>query len=114
MEHTWKSKPRTYARIEEMLKLGLLKECPIPNAVLTELANGIAEDVDGKVVAELRHELVGKARSAWCNAVLSMSPDPHRTAELRQMLVDAMDVVEQSDDEVRLIAALKAFDGSTS
>jgi len=53
---------------------------------------------------------VGRRRSAYVEAVLEMSDSPERRAELRQMLVDLLDVVEQSGDESPLIAALKAFD----
>jgi hypothetical protein len=51
------------------------------------------------------------ARGSWANAIMSMASGSDRTRELRQILVDAMDVVEQgSIDEGRLIAALRAFD----
>jgi hypothetical protein len=50
------------------------------------------------------------ARSSWANAIMSMQSGPECTRELRQMLVDAMDVVEQEPDEKPLVAALAAFD----
>lgn len=50
------------------------------------------------------------ARAAWVNAVLEMPASPGRTAELRQMIIDAMDVVEQEEDGYRLARALEAFD----
>lgn len=53
MEHTWKSKPRTHARIKEMLELGLVKEWEISHEVLGKLANEIEEEVDGRILAEL-------------------------------------------------------------
>lgn len=52
----------------------------------------------------------GEARVLWVHALLAMDEGPARTAELRQMLIDAMDACEQEADEVRLIAALEAFD----
>lgn len=51
-----------------------------------------------------------ESRCDWSEALVQMDEDPERTRELRQILVDAMDAVEQSDDEGRLVAALAAFD----
>jgi hypothetical protein len=44
--------------------------------------------------------------------ILDMPAGPKRRAEIRQMLVDLLDVVEQTPDEDPLIAALEAYDGS--
>lgn len=50
------------------------------------------------------------ARSAYVCMILDMPAGPTRRSEIRQMLVDLLDVVEQSPDEDPLIAALKAYD----
>lgn len=51
------------------------------------------------------------ARGAWADALSRMSDGPERTAELRQMLLDALDAVEQSGkDEDSMIAALRGFE----
>lgn len=54
---------------------------------------------------------VVEARNSWMCEIAQMDDGPARTAELRQMIVDAMDAVEQSGaDEDRMIAALRGFD----
>lgn len=55
-----------------------------------------------------------EVRYLYASAVLMMPSGPERCAELRQMLVDLLDVVEQSPDEAPLIAALAAFDKAVS
>jgi hypothetical protein len=52
------------------------------------------------------------ARAAYVCMILDMPAGPKRRAEIRQMLVDLLDVVEQTPDEDPLIAALEAYDGS--
>ena len=51
------------------------------------------------------------ARVAYVYMILDMSAGLKRRAEIRQMLVDLIDVVEQSPEEEPLIAALAAYDG---
>lgn len=48
------------------------------------------------------------ARTAWAGALLDLD-GPARTAELRQMIIDAMDTCEQETDEERLNRALIGF-----
>ncbi len=50
------------------------------------------------------------ARAAYACMILDMPAGPARRAEVRQMLIDLLDVTEQSPDEAPLIAALEAYD----
>lgn len=45
----------------------------------------------------------------YTSAILFMPFSPARRAEIRQLLVDLLDVVKQGPDEAPLIAALEAF-----
>src|SRR5678815_273534 len=51
-----------------------------------------------------------EVRYLYASAILMMDEGADRRAEIRQMLVDLLDVVEQSPDEAPLIAALAAYD----
>lgn len=51
-----------------------------------------------------------EVRYLYASAILMMPSGAKRRAEVCQMLVDLLDVVEQSPDEEPLIAALSAFD----
>jgi len=62
------------------------------------------------VVDALLHRSAKQSHRAYVQAVLDMPAGPARRAEIRQLLVDLLDVVEQSADERPLIAALKAYD----
>ncbi len=62
----------------------------------------------------VQHANPREIRCLYASAILDMPAGPARRAELRQMLVDMLDVVEQSTDEAPLIAALKAYDDVAS
>lgn len=53
---------------------------------------------------------IERHRSDWAGSIAEIPSCPLRTRELRQMLIDAMDAVEQTDDCERMCAALEAFD----
>ena len=55
-----------------------------------------------------------EVRFLYAGAILMMPVGPERRAEIRQMLVDLLDVVEQTPEEDPLVAALEAYDGTVT
>lgn len=52
-------------------------------------------------------------RNDWADALLDLEAAAALAKEVRQMIIDAMDVAEQTNTGDRLAAALRAFDGKS-
>lgn len=62
---------------------------------------------DGQALRQL--ERAGVARGDWIHALLSVHNNKEVLAEVKQMLIDVLDVIEQSDEEAVVLKALEAF-----
>ncbi len=60
-----------------------------------------------------QRDRVRRAILTWVHAIENMPEGHHRTAGLRQMLVNTMSV-DNGRDNTRLVAALNAFDAARS
>lgn len=52
-------------------------------------------------------------RNDWADALLDLDAAAALAKEVRQMIIDAMDIAEQTNTGDRLAAALRAFDGKS-